>query len=67
MIYTGYVKVTPGKPQTGRVKLNFHRVLGRLNPLVRVSMGLLQRGVFLSVEKNEGFSLHSYYYTVEQL
>lgn len=61
MIYTGYVKITPGKPQTGRVKLNFHQVPGRLNfhsvmginPLVRVSLGLLQKGVFLSVEKTK--------------
>ena len=31
MIHAGYVKVTPGKPQTGLVKLNFHQVPGRLN------------------------------------
>lgn len=54
MIYAMYVKVAPGKPQTGPVKLieKFHQVPGRLNfrwvngknSLGRVSLCLLQRG-----------------------
>ena len=53
MIYAGYVKVVPGKPQSGRVKLQISPGTGESkfllgegkNPLGRVSQGLLQRGV----------------------
>ena len=53
MIYAGYVKVAPGKPQTGRVKLKISSGTGEAkfslgegkNPLGRVSLGLLQTGV----------------------
>ena len=53
MIFARYVKVAPGKPQTGRVKSKFsprakeakYSVDEGENPLGRVSPGLLQRGV----------------------
>ena len=54
MIYAGYVKVAPGKPQTGRVKLKispgtreakFHWLKAK------IPLGLLQRSVRLVVEQ----------------
>ena len=59
MIYARYVKVALGKPQTGRVKstissgtgeAKFLLGKGKKNPLGRVSLGLLQRGVLLRPE-----------------
>ena len=54
MIYAGYVKVAPGKPQTGRVKSKISPGTGdakvsmgeEKNPLGRVSL-VCYRGVFL--------------------
>ena len=54
MIYAGFVKVAPEKPQTGRVKFTVSSATGEAkfslgegkNPPGRVSLGLLQRGVF---------------------
>ena len=49
MIFAGYAKVAPGKPQTGRVKLKISPGTGEAKfSLVegkQVSLGLLQRGV----------------------
>ena len=47
MIYARYAEVAPGKPQTGRVKLKISPGSGEAKfPLGRVSLDLLQRGVF---------------------
>ena len=54
MIYAGFVKVAAEKPQTGRVKFKVSSATGEAkfslgegkNPPGRVSLGLLQRGVF---------------------
>ena len=47
MIYGRYAEVAPGKPQTGRVKLKISPGTGEAKfALGRVSLGLLQRGVF---------------------
>ena len=68
MIYTGYVKVAPGKPQTGQAKSKFsprtkedNFSLGEGKKSTgsgRVSQGLLQMGVQVSYLKApEGFTL----------
>ena len=65
MIYAGYVKVVPGKPQTGRVKLKISRGSGEAkfslgegkNALGRVSVGLLRRDVLGSRCLHHTFSL----------
>ena len=53
MMYSGYVKVVPGKPQTGHVKLKISPGIGEAKfslgkgkkSLGHVSLSLLQRGV----------------------
>ena len=64
MIYAGYIILAPGKPHIGRVnskihqvagKLNFHRMKGK-NPLNRVSLALLQRGVLSTLETRSSFT-----------
>ena len=58
MIYAGYIRLAPGKPHIGRVNQKFHQVAGKLNfhrmkgknPLNRVSLALLQRGVLSTPE-----------------
>ena len=49
MIFAGYAKVAPGKPQTGWVKLKISPGTGEakfsLVEGIQVSLGLLQRGV----------------------
>ena len=56
MICAGYVKVAPGNPQTGQVKLKISPGNGQVkfslgewqkNPLGRVSLRLIQRGAML--------------------
>ena len=53
MIYAGFVKVAPEKPQTGRVKFKVSSATGEAkfslgegkNPLGRVSLNLSHKGV----------------------
>ena len=61
MIYAGYVKVAPGKPQIGRVKLKLSSGTGEAVfslgegkiPLSRVSLGLLHGDVANNYRKKE--------------
>ena len=45
VIHAGYVKVAPGKPKAGWVKQKNFTLWRGKNPLGRVLLGLLQRGV----------------------
>lgn len=58
MIYAGCVKVAPGKPQICRVKFRISAGTGEgkfslgdgKNPLGRVSLNLLQKGVLYRID-----------------